>query len=88
LFYPQIIDSYSIFYIGEDGFDVVDNGDTSYSSNDISELKYKMGTKEDPKFYYLDGRTEMSDGHDNPFPWYSPQSDFDIKRLIMFWRSK
>ena len=88
LHYPHIIDSYSIFFVGEEGFDIVKNGDGNFVPEDYSELKFKMGPKELPKFYYLDGRTEISDGHNNPFPWYSPQSDFDIKRLITFWRNK
>lgn len=88
LFYPHIIDSYSIFYIGEDGFELVKKHNSNCELPDISELKYKFGTKEEPKFYYLNGKTESSVGHDNLYPWYSPQSDFDIRRLIAFWRNK
>lgn len=90
LHYPNIIDSYSIFYIGEEGFDIVKNQNDDFRSpNDINELKYKMGSKELLQFYYLDGRTEKYNiENDNGCPWYSPQSDFDIKRLIEFWKNK
>jgi hypothetical protein len=88
LHYPHIIDSYSIFFLGEEGFDVVKNGAGDFVPDDYSELKFNMGPKELPKFYYLDGRQENIDNSDNPYPWYSSQSDFDIKRLIDFWRNK
>ncbi|WP_121967105.1 Imm51 family immunity protein [Myroides sp. N17-2] len=89
LHYPNIIDSYSIFYIGKEGFDIIREGDDSYVPKDYNDLKYRMGAVEIPRLIYLDGREEKIESFDNsPYPWYGPQSSGLLKGLIEFWIEK
>lgn len=87
LHYPNIINSYSIFYIGEEGFDIVKQGDNSYIPKDYNELKYEFGSDVNPRFYFLDGHHEQFNG-DNSYPFYHAQSAKDILQSIFFWAEK
>lgn len=89
LCYPQIIDSYSILELGRSSWRLLREGDRSHRAPDLDELRFRMGPREIPRLIDLAGKETSVESHDGlPYPWYSPNSDTSIERLVRFWRDK
>jgi len=90
LFHPQVIDSRSIFWLGKEGtWEVLELGSQDFIAPDEKEIKFVFGIKGDQKLVDIFGNEEPVDDEKakNHFR-YIPYGDFDIRRLIKFWRAK
>ncbi|GEQ86162.1 hypothetical protein ULMS_16700 [Patiriisocius marinistellae] len=88
LMYPQIIDSYSLFKLKDEGeWKIEKHENEIFVCKDASEIKYAYGDKSNLKTINILGEFEQQQEGER-FPPYSPKGDIQIKKIIQFWRDK
>ena len=86
---PQIIDSYSIFWLRNEGDWDVESTQKDFLPPKDEASKFKYGDKTNLTLIDIFGNQEaMKENDGNRYPSYSPKGDFQIKKIIKFWRDK
>jgi len=86
---PQIIDSYSLFWLRKEGDWEIEAKQKDFVPSQDEQTKYEFGDAMNLTLIDIFGNTEPKSRKDETrYAPYSPKGDIQIKKIIKFWRDK
>ncbi len=89
LLLPQIIDSYSLFWLRNEGDWELVSKQKNFTPSKDEQTKFLYGDKMNLTLIDIFGNTQKKAKNDDSlYAPYSPKGDIGVKRIIKFWREK